>query len=131
MRPNLSGDDVNLLEPTIEICRRANVRISVVGPTAVLGAQEGSHFWIHPSGQQFYLPVVKGPDAALLERLRWPYWWETQLPAWHATAVGTRGEYQGWYGGEQLAAMSSGFPPYALTRLALETGGTAGGCVFG
>lgn len=119
-----SGDDIGMLEPTIELCRQADVKVSVVGPTAVLGAQEGKHVWIHESGQEFYLDVLKGPDTALPERLRWAYWWKTELPSWHSSGFATRNKLQGWYGGDQLAALASGFPPYALTRLAKETGGT-------
>ena len=119
-----SGDDILALEPTIAICRQNRVHVSIIGPTAVLGAQEGSHTWTHPTGRLFHLPVLKGPDTALPERLRWPYWWQPHLPAWHDAELGTREEFYGWYGGPDLAAMSSGFPPYALTRLAVQTGGT-------
>jgi hypothetical protein len=118
-----SGDDTPLLEATIARCRQNEVRVNVIGPTAVLGAQEGSHVWIHPRGSRFFLPVNKGPDTSIPERLRWPYWWQTSMPSWRGNNE-TRGENEGWYGGHQLAGISSGFPPYALTRLALQTGGT-------
>ncbi|HEX5105673.1 MAG TPA: hypothetical protein VFV87_17760, partial [Pirellulaceae bacterium] len=119
-----SGDDILLLEPTIALCKKEQVVVSAIGPTAVLGAEEGTHSYVHPpNGQLYFLPVKKGPDAAFPERLRWPYWWSTSLPAWH-NDIGTRARFEGWYGGRQLAAMSSGFPPYALTRLTRETGGS-------
>jgi hypothetical protein len=119
-----SGDDILLLEPTIALCKKEKVRVSVIGPTAVLGAEEGTHAYVHPpNGQLYYLPVKKGPDTPFPERIRWPYWWSTSLPAWHNN-IGTRARFEGWYGGYNLASMSSGFPPYALTRLARETHGT-------
>jgi hypothetical protein len=119
-----SGDDILLLEPTAALCKKEKLRVSVIGPTAVLGAEEGTHSWVHPAnGQLYFLPVKKGPDTPFPERIRWPYWWTTNLPAWHNN-IGTRARFEGWYGGYNLASMSSGFPPYALTRLARETGGT-------
>jgi hypothetical protein len=120
-----SGDDILALEPTIAICRQNRVKVSIIGPTAVLGAQEGTHTWTHqPTGQLFHLPVLKGPDTAFPERLSWAYWWTARLPQWHDPELGTREDYHGWFGGPHLAATSSGFPPYALTRLAVQTGGT-------
>lgn len=119
-----SGDDILLLEPTIGLCKKEKIRVSAIGPTAVLGAEEGTHSYVHPpNGQLYFLPVKKGPDAPFPERIRWPYWWSTNLPAWH-NDIGTRARFEGWYGGVQLASMSSGFPPYALTRLTRETGGS-------
>ena len=32
--------------------------------------------------QVFFLPVVRGIDSAVLERLRMPYWYPTHIPAW-------------------------------------------------
>jgi hypothetical protein len=44
------------------------------------------------------------------------------LPEWHDPSVPV--DYRGgWYGGYDMHFMSSGLPPYALTRLARETGG--------
>lgn len=119
-----SGDDILLLEPTIALCKQEKIRVTTIGPTAVLGAEAGTHSWTHPqNGRLYYLPVKKGPDAAFPERLRWPYWWNASLPAWH-TDLETRARFEGWYGGYHLASIASGFPPYALTRLARETGGS-------
>jgi hypothetical protein len=122
-----SGDDTLMLEPLIYLCQQANVRVSIVGPSAVLGCQEGRHGWEIPAphpyaGTTLFLPVLKGPDTAFPERLRWPYWWETKMPAWHQSPP-TRERFEGWYGGYHLDTMTSGFAPYAYTRLALETGG--------
>jgi hypothetical protein len=150
-----SGDDTFLLEETIEICRQQKVSVSFIGPTAILGTDEGYHRWISPPPhrQQFWLPVMKGPDAAIPERLRLPYWWSTenlnrrlnipanalefptdeevaaawkaQLPAWARGAEINPSDYfSGSYSGRELLNLNSGFPPYAYMRLARETGGT-------
>jgi len=37
-----SGDDILLLEPTIEMCRKRNAMVVVVGPSAVLGSDRGT-----------------------------------------------------------------------------------------
>jgi hypothetical protein len=118
-----TGDDTHLLEPTIALCKQYNVRVCVVGPTAVFGAEQGSHAFIHPANNQLYwLPVRKGPETAFPERMLWPYWWNSRLPEWHDASIPV--DYAGgWYGGYDMLYMSSGFPPYSLTRLARETGG--------
>lgn len=150
-----SGNDTHLLEETIEICRQQKVSVSFIGPTAVLGTDEGFHRWISPQphNQLFWLPVMKGPDAAIPERLRLPYWWSTenlaqrfrfplearefpvdlevaaqwraQLPPWAKGAEINPADYfAGSYSGRELLNLNSGFPPYAYMRLARETGGT-------
>jgi len=51
-----------------------------------------------------------------------PYWHELSLPAWKAKvrpAVSLP-----WYGSEYREGVLSGFGPYTLTRLALQTGGS-------
>ena len=120
-----SGDDILLLEPTIALCRKEKVKVSIIGPTATLGAQEGLHAYFHPvAGRTFYLPVHKGPDSAFPERILWPYWSHAQHSFKVAEAWDLRGVSAGWHGGPHLRCLSSGFAPYALTRLALQTGGT-------
>jgi hypothetical protein len=120
-----SGDDLDRLEPVIHLCRQHGVSVSVVGPSAMLGRQTGTHVFRDPaSGQIFSLPIKRGPDTALSQRFRLPYWYGTNLPGW-AMAAGFGGTgLPPWYGGPQLEKLSSGFGPYALTRLALATGGT-------
>ncbi|QDU27545.1 hypothetical protein ETAA8_26330 [Anatilimnocola aggregata] len=149
-----SGDDTLLLEQTIEVCRVNKATVSIIGPSAVLGTDEGFHRWKHPQVREpFWLPVAKGPDSAIPERLRLPYWWSAErltqrlnippaaqefptdrlmavewaakLPAWAQGAeVNPRDYFVGSYSGRELINLNSGFPPYALMRLARETGGT-------
>ncbi|WP_144059633.1 VWA domain-containing protein, partial [Rhodopirellula sallentina] len=62
-----SGDDTLLVEPTVQLCRRARIAVHVIGPTAVFGAERGSQLW-HTGGKAFYIPVKRGPESALPER---------------------------------------------------------------
>lgn len=146
-----SGDDVTKLENTIRICRDHGVSVSVVGPSAVLGAEMGSHSFTDPQSQRIlHLPVKRGPDSPAPERLELDYWFLTRepqaefgsrrgfsgagLPAWYGTDDLSVAGYKciaaievplpSWYGGRDLKGIVSGFGPYALTRLALQTGGT-------
>ena len=144
-----SGDDAARVEQTVRICREHEVSIYVVGPSAVLGGSTGLHSYEHPdTGQVFQLPVTRGPDSALPERLELGYWFATQefaglpgerfgtrdLPEWYGNQdTSLRGHrcfadiqrmLPAWYGGPHLDGLASGFSPYALTRLALQTGGS-------
>lgn len=127
-----SGDDLARLERTIVICRRYGVSVSVVGPSAILGREIGTHAWTHgPTGRVFLLPVSRGPDSALPQRLRLPYWFEADMPNWDSPSYArTRNDvprghrFPPWYGGDQLEGLVSGFGPYGLVRLAIETGGS-------
>lgn len=111
-----TGDDSAKLESTIELCRRNQATVAVVGPSSVLGADTGLHSYRDPKTKRTYqLPVLKGPDAATPERLNVDYWFGSKGPG--------RGGSPSWYGGPQLYGMASGFSPYALTRLALQTSG--------
>lgn len=119
-----SGDDLPLLEDTIRLCRAKGTIVHVVGPQAVLGMEQGLQRYVLPQTQQaFLLPVKRGPDAALPERLRLPYWFDSTSPPWTQggayVALGPQ-----TYGGPLREGLLSGVGPYALTRLALETGGT-------
>ncbi|NUQ66273.1 MAG: hypothetical protein HUU20_27750 [Pirellulales bacterium] len=127
-----SGDDCLVLEELIAQCRKARISVSVVGPSAILGREIGTQVWVHSAtGQTFPLPVDRGPDTALPERLVLPYWHETPPIA---DSGGSPGDPQGspalidgfpsWYGGRQLEGIVSGFGPYALTRLTVATGGS-------
>lgn len=116
-----SGDDTQLLDQTIARCQKAKVAVSVVGPSAVLGAETGFHSYTDPKSNMTYqLPVKRGPDSVVPERLRLGYWFRTRPPR----GFGRRGRSPSWYGGQDLAGIASGFSPHALTRLATETGGT-------
>ncbi len=119
-----SGDDHPLLEETIQACRRERVVVHVVGPEAVLGMEQGLQRWVIPETQQaFLLPVKRGPDACWPERLRLPYWFDDASPPWSQGGAYIPGA-GATYGGPYREGVLSGVGPYALTRLALETGGT-------
>ena len=119
-----SGDDILMLEQTVALCRYAGVVVHAVGPSAVLGSDQGSHLWVDPpTGYRFLLPVKRGPDTSLPERVMLPYWFESSVPPWRSGGA-TVEQGTPWYGGSNRERLLSGFGPYALTRLALETGGT-------
>lgn len=119
-----SGDDYLRLENTIQKCLAANVRVDIMGPSAVLGAQTGFTAFRHPEdGQVYQLPVHRGPDSAFPQKLALGYWYRG-VPANYDEYF--RGPWPGGsvqYGGSNFDSMLSGFSPYALTRLSRQTGG--------
>ena len=120
-----SGDDIRQLERTIELCREEDVVVHVLGPSAVMGCQKGSQLCKIPQGNRtypFWLTVNKGPETSLPERFLLPYWHESSVPPWQQDGA-TAGQ-QSWCGGCYRERVPSGFGPYALTRLALQTGGS-------
>ena len=124
-----SGDDVNKLPSTIDLCRKRQVSVSVVGPSSVLGADTGLHSYMDPKSNEVYqLPVQRGPDSAMPERMELGYWYVTRFGRGFGRFGGIGGRGQGqlpsWLGGQDLAGILSGFSPYALTRLAAQTGGS-------
>ncbi|MBC8875220.1 MAG: VWA domain-containing protein [Planctomycetes bacterium] len=146
-----SGDDAAKLEDTIRICRDQNASVSVVGPSAVLGAEMGLHSFVDSQSRQVRpLPIKRGPDSPVPERLELDYWFLTQqpatalaspsgflgadMPSWyggpdpnvtdHRCLAATQVALPSWYGGRDLKGLVSGFSPYALTRLSRRTGGT-------
>lgn len=115
-----SGDDTTNLEQTITVCRERRVTVSVVGPSSVLGADTGLHSYTEPKSQSVYqLPVRRGPDTAMPERIELGYWFATRMGG----RGGRRGGTPSWVGGQELVGILSGFSPYALTRLTMQTGG--------
>ncbi|MFN0021126.1 MAG: vWA domain-containing protein [Pirellulaceae bacterium] len=119
-----SGDDYLLLEPTIASCQQTGTRVCVVGPGAMLGAEQGTHAYQHPANGQWYqLPVKKGADAALAEKIRWPYWWRNHS-VWQRPEGDLVDRFDGSFFLHDVLPISSGFGTYALTRLTLQTGGT-------
>jgi uncharacterized protein YheU (UPF0270 family) len=109
-----TGDDTQSLEETIEICRQNQVTVSVVGPSSVLGAETGLHSYTDPTTKEVYqLPVNRGPDAALPERIELGYWFSARPPR---GARGTRRGTPSWYGGRHLRGIASGFSPYQLEQ---------------
>ena len=125
-----TGDDDHKLESTIQLCRKHSVSVSVVGPSSVLGAETGLHAYRDPKSKRIYqLPIRRGPDTAVPERLHLGYWFQTPPPRWMAKTernpmpMAQPTGLPSWYGDRDLQGLVSGLSPYALTRLARETGG--------
>lgn len=119
-----SGDDYLRLERTIKVCRDSRMAVSVIGPSAVLGQMQGYHGFQAEDNRLYYLPVVRGPDTALRQRVRLPYWFRNVPSNWDESRRGPwYGNTPAWQGGSNLDAMLSGFGPYALTRLTMATRG--------
>jgi hypothetical protein len=99
----VGDDDKEYLEPAIEAASRAKVPVYVLGSQAIFGRAEGFMDYTDPkTGKTFrHVPVRQGPESAMLEQIRLPF----------------------WYGGQQYDLIDSGFGPYALSRLAGATGG--------
>jgi hypothetical protein len=97
-----SGNDYNHLEDAVTACRKLAIPVFTVGPSAMFGLEQGTQAYVHPDdGKTYYLPVDRGPDAVRQERIEMPY----------------------WFAGNQYNVLHSGLGPFALTRLALATGG--------
>ena len=97
------GDDADKhLEESILLCRRAGIRVYTVGNAALFGREKGYVKWKYPDGSIDDEPVDAGPETVEPEALAIGFW-------------GGRGP--------DLSRMSSGFGPYALSRLSKETGG--------
>ncbi len=115
-----TGDDAKRLEQTIQVCKQMKAKVAIVGPSSVLGAETGLHSYTDAKTKKRYLlPVNRGPDAAQPERLELGYWFNPRLPS-HMVRGGS---LPSWYGGPDMKGVASGFSPYALTRLAAQTGG--------
>ena len=97
------GDDEARLEEAIATARAGKVQVYVLGSSALFGRIEGHMNYTDPKTKQvFYnLPVRLGPESVKLETIHLPF----------------------WYDGPQYDYLDAGFGPYALTRLATETGG--------
>jgi hypothetical protein len=132
-----SGDDIKNLEDTIKVCRDQRVTVSVVGPSSVLGADTGLHSYTDPASQSTYqLPVQRGPETAMPERIELGYWYLTRMQRGGRRGQAgsreqgrprgprSRGPLPSWLGGQDLEGILSGFSPYALTRLTMQTGGS-------
>lgn len=97
------GDDFALLEGTIQRLGRYGIKVYCVGDAAPFGREKGFVKWTYEDGDVEYLPTDAGPETVAPERLILPFW----------------GTNPGW----DLTRMTSGFGPYALTRLCAETNG--------
>lgn len=118
-----SGDDMDGLDATIAICRRANCAVSVVGPSAVLGASDGLHQYTPKRSRDlFHLAVRRGPETPDRYRAFIPRW----APRYRLHDNGRVGGFDApdaWEGGPSFRGLSSGMPAYQLARLTAETGG--------
>ena len=96
------GDDFDKMEDTIAYVRRNGIKVYVVGNAAPFGKEKGYVEWKYEDDSTEDLPVDQGPETVAAEGIRLAYW-------------GTNAA--------DLERMSSGYGPYALTRLCAETGG--------
>lgn len=102
------GDDAGpkgeIMEEVINVCRRSGIKVYVVGNGALFGREKGSVAYTYPDGDKatINVEVDQGPESIAPEALNLAFW-------------GNRGP--------ALDKMSSGYGPYALTRLCKETGG--------
>ncbi|QDT63245.1 hypothetical protein V22_04640 [Calycomorphotria hydatis] len=96
------GDDFIGVESVITRLRRYGIRTYCVGNAAPFGREEGYVRWTYDDGFTENIPVDQGPETVAPERLQLGFW-------------------GGRFG--NLDQMSSGYGPYALTRLCAETGG--------
>ncbi len=97
------GDDEEFLEGAIAAAGAVKMPVYVLGSAALFGRTEGYMDYTDPVTKQTFrnLPVRQGPESALAEGIRLPF----------------------WYDGPQHDVMDAGFGPYALSRLAGGTGG--------
>ncbi len=97
------GDDEARLEDAIAVCRRTEVPAYVLGSYAIFGRPKNYVTYVNPETKQIHygLEVDQGPESILPEQIHLPF----------------------WYGEPQYQILESGFGPYALSRLAAETGG--------
>ena len=99
------GDDYAKLEPIIKQCARTGTRVYCVGNTSILGREKGyvRYAW-EADGDRFEedIPVDQGPESVMVEGLQLPFWSPALL---------------------NQDRISSGFGPYALSRLCAESGG--------
>ncbi len=100
------GDDApQYLEESITLLRRGGTRCFVVGNASPFGKEKGHVTWTYSEkegGGTEEVEVDQGPESVFPDGLRLPF-------------VGVNGG--------DLDKMSSGYGPYALTRLCAETGG--------
>lgn len=98
-----AGDDHgHPLDMAIAKCRKWGAIAYVIGPAAPFGKRRGYVPYRAPEdGQMYQIPVDLGPESVVVENVDLPF----------------------WYDGPQYDNLSSGFGPYALSRLVRETGG--------
>jgi hypothetical protein len=97
-----SGDDYRLIDPVVGNCQRLAIPVYTVGPSSMFGKEIGTRPYVSPeNGQTYFLPMNRGPETIHQEQIEVPF----------------------WFAGSQYENLHSGLGPFALTRLAYETGG--------
>lgn len=98
------GDDQQGLDTTVNLCRRLEVPVYVIGVPAPFGRDETLVKWVDPDPKYDQSPqwgrVSQGPESMFPERVKLRF-----------------------MDGGDPDPMDSGFGPFALTRLCYETGG--------
>ena len=100
-----AGDDLDGLDPTVQLCRKLEMPVYVIGIPAPFGRRETPVKWVDPDPNYDQTPqwttVNQGPESLAPEGIKLYF-------------AGER---------EDTAPIDSGFGPYALTRICYETGG--------
>ncbi len=98
-----AGDDYGpMMELAITKCRHYEAKNYVIGPASPFGRRKGLVPYVaKENGQTYQIPVDLGPETVVVESVDLPFWYE----------------------GPQYTYLSSGYGPYALSRLVNETGG--------
>jgi hypothetical protein len=100
-----AGDDINALDATVDVCRKYEMPVYVIGVPAPFGRETAFVKWVDPDRafdqSPQWAPVHQGPESVLPERIKLLFEGRQELE-------------------EQ---MDSGFGPFGLCRLAYETGG--------
>jgi hypothetical protein len=110
-----AGDDDNLIEPTLEVLKKNQIPVSIVGSRAPFGrravpgviAETSPDFGQNPA--KAGVLMHHGPETPFPENINLAY-------------------SSSMYSGDDAELLDSGFGPYSLTRLARETGGTYYAC---
>lgn len=101
-----AGDDGELTDQAVEICRFHQIPVSVIGVPAPFGRKQTEVKWVDPDPEFDQAPQIalvnQGPESAMPERLRLDF----------------TGNF------DDLEMIDSGFGPFDLTKLCYETGGT-------
>ncbi|MEX0702616.1 MAG: vWA domain-containing protein [Planctomycetales bacterium] len=96
-----AGSDQEHLEKVVNLTKPNGIKCYVVGSAAPFGRREVEVPW-EIDGQTYQVTLRPGPETILPELPRLPFWTVSEA---------------------DLRQMSSGYGPYALTRLCVETGG--------
>lgn len=96
-----AGSDQEHLEKVVALTRHNGIKCYVVGSAAPFGRREVEVPW-EIDGEIHQMTLRPGPETIIPELPRLPFWTVSE---------------------SDLRQMSSGYGPYALTRLCVETGG--------